>query len=96
MLNIRVTLSKDQVRECMMALYKAGNPLGDEFRHLLDRIEQKEAERLESEKAETPRREAAQRLSEREKSETEKILERARKHTPTDDEVADLFRCLFR
>lgn len=39
MAKIRVTLTKEQAQEVMVALYRAGNPLGDRFRDLVDTLE---------------------------------------------------------
>lgn len=80
MKKVRVTLTQEQVRECMVALYKTGNPLGDEFRHVLDRLENQNDESCAAAEDETP-----------EPSVAERMLRTAR----TRREVDDMFERLF-
>nr|DAX02308.1 MAG TPA: hypothetical protein [Caudoviricetes sp.] len=80
MKKIRVTLTQEQVHECMVALYKAGNPLGDEFRRVLDRLEKSDAEPADRTDTKAP-----------EPSVAEKVLRAARARR----EVDDMFERLF-
>jgi hypothetical protein len=80
MKKVRVTLTQEQVRECMVALYKAGNPLGDEFRRVLDRVENQNNEPCAAAEDEPP-----------EPSVAEKVLRAARARRKVDDMFERLF-----